>query len=290
MLTNMENQLKEQGAGNRLDEVLREIPLVRKDLGYIPLVTPTSQIVGTQAVLNVLTGDRYKNISKETAGVLKGEYGATAAPVNPELQASVLDGATAITCRPADLLAPEIDTLTNELTTLAKEKKIRLADAVIDDVLTYALFPQIGLRFLENRDNPDAFEPVPTAQQPVVKTATENNAKDSVGDSNYLVNVDGVDYRVRVSDAGKLEDYHPVVQTQAVASSNTKKLPAPLSGNIFKVLVKQGQQVKKDDVIMILEAMKMETEVRVPDDGTIRQLFVKEGDSVQVGDSLLEME
>ena len=162
MLTNMENQLKEQGAADKFDEVLTEIPKVRKDLGYIPLVTPTSQIVGTQAVLNVLTGERYKSITKETTGVLKGEYGATAAPVNAELQARVLDGEEAITCRPADLLDPEVDKLSVELQNLAEEKNIDLASDVIDDVLTYALFPQIGLKFLENRNNPDAFEPIPT--------------------------------------------------------------------------------------------------------------------------------
>jgi len=289
MLTNMENQLKEQGAGNRLDEVLREIPLVRKDLGYIPLVTPTSQIVGTQAVLNVLTGERYKNITKETAGVLKGEYGSTAAPVNTELQASVLEGASPITCRPADLLDPELESLTDELTALAEDKGIRLADAVIDDVLTYALFPQIGLRFLENRDNPDAFEPVPTEQQAVAPAAPQAVPSDVVGDSNYVVNVDGVDYRVRVSDAGQVEDVQPAMTTQTVSTSQAKKLPAPLSGNIFKVLVKEGQTVEKDEVIMILEAMKMETEVRTLDSGTITKLIVKEGDSVLVGEPLLEM-
>lgn len=115
MLTNMESQLKEQGAAHRIDEVLEEIPRVRQDLGFIPLVTPTSQIVGTQAVINVLTGERYKSITKETAGVLKGEYGATPASVNAELQARVLEGGQAITCRPADLLQDELDHLTKEL-------------------------------------------------------------------------------------------------------------------------------------------------------------------------------
>jgi len=292
MLTNMENQLKEQGAGDRLDEVLREIPLVRKDLGYIPLVTPTSQIVGTQAVLNVLTGERYKNISKEAAGVLKGEYGATAAPVNAELQARVLEGNAAITCRPADLLDPELESLTEELTTLAKEKNIKLAEAVIDDVLTYALFPQIGLKFLENRDNPSAFEPAPGTEKPPVEIK-QPQTSEAVGDSNYVVNVDGIDYRVRVSDAGQVEDYQPIAAAKAVSVSSNQqasKLPAPLSGNIFKVLIKEGQQVEKDEVIMILEAMKMETEVRVPASGTVTKLIVKEGDSVLVGESLLEME
>lgn len=149
MLTNMESQLKEQGAAHRIDEVLEEIPRVRQDLGFIPLVTPTSQIVGTQAVINVLTGERYKSITKETAGVLKGEYGATPASVNAELQARVLEGGQAITCRPADLLQDELDHLTKELLEKAQVEKITLADAKVDDVLTYALFPQVGLKFLK---------------------------------------------------------------------------------------------------------------------------------------------
>ena len=172
MLTNMENQLREQGAADRMDEVLEEIPRVREDLGFIPLVTPTSQIVGTQAVLNVLTGERYKSISLETAGVLKGEYGATPAEVNKDLQDRVLEGNNPVTCRPADLIAPELDKLRGELEQSAGEKGIQLADGEreIDDVLTYALFPQVGLKFLENRGNPDAFEPAPTSDgQEIVK-------------------------------------------------------------------------------------------------------------------------
>ncbi|MBT8092321.1 MAG: oxaloacetate decarboxylase subunit alpha, partial [Gammaproteobacteria bacterium] len=155
MLTNLENQLREQNSTDKLDEVLEEIPRVRKDLGMLPLVTPTSQIVGTQAVINVMSGQRYGNITKETAGVLKGEYGATPTPVNTELQKQVLEGAEPITCRPADLLQPEVEHQTAELKRIAADKGIRLADAVIDDVLTYALFPQIGTHFLVNRDNPD---------------------------------------------------------------------------------------------------------------------------------------
>ena len=167
MLTNMENQLRDQQAEDKFDEVLAEIPRVRKDLGYIPLVTPTSQIVGTQSVLNVLTGERYSNITKETAGVLRGEYGATPAPVNSELQEKVLEGAEAITCRPADQIEPELESLRQELMGKIKEHNITLTkgEGEIDDVLTYALFPQIGLKFLENRNNPDAFEPVPTGKE-----------------------------------------------------------------------------------------------------------------------------
>ena len=171
MLTNLENQLREQNASDKLDAVLEEIPRVRKELGMLPLVTPTSQIVGTQAVINVLSASRYGNITKETAGVLKGEYGATPANVDTRLQAQVLDGAEPVTCRPADLLAPELENQTKELTQLAADRNIKLADAVVDDVLTYALFPQIGLKFLENRDNPDAFEPPPSERrQPTVAT------------------------------------------------------------------------------------------------------------------------
>src|SRR5690554_3429224 len=162
MLTNMEGQLKEQGALDKFDEVLDEIPRVREDLGFIPLVTPTSQIVGTQAVLNVLSGKRYGSISKETAGVLKGEYGATAAPVNKELQAQVLDGAEALTCRPADRLSNEFEHLSTELQQRAETEGFALAEQADDDVLTYALFPQVGLKFLKNRNNSEAFEPVPS--------------------------------------------------------------------------------------------------------------------------------
>ncbi|MFB0911866.1 MAG: sodium-extruding oxaloacetate decarboxylase subunit alpha, partial [Glaciecola sp.] len=168
MLTNMESQLREQGAEDKFDEVLLEIPRVREDLGFIPLVTPTSQIVGTQAVLNVLTGERYKSITKETAGVLKGEYGATAAPVNKELQTRVLEGSQAITCRPADVIAPELAKLEEELDALIEQKSLRIAKDKIDDVLTYALFPQVGLKFIENRDNPSAFEPAPSGEIAVV--------------------------------------------------------------------------------------------------------------------------
>ncbi|HWR80596.1 MAG TPA: pyruvate carboxylase subunit B, partial [Pseudomonas sp.] len=136
MLTNMESQLKEQGALDKFDQVLAEIPRVREDLGFIPLVTPTSQIVGTQAVINVLSGQRYKSITKETAGILKGEYGSAPAPFNKELQARVLEGAEVITCRPADLLTAEMDKLTAELTGIAQQKGIKLAADEIDDVLT----------------------------------------------------------------------------------------------------------------------------------------------------------
>lgn len=295
MLTNMESQLRDQGAADKLDAVLEEIPRVREDLGFIPLVTPTSQIVGTQAVMNIIFGERYKSISKETAGVLKGEYGATPAPVNAELQARVLDGTEAITCRPADLLVAEVDTLTRELQAVAKEKGIRLAQGEneIDDVLTYALFPEIGLKFLKNRDNPDAFEPVPTVSE-VTDTAAIP-VKAAAGEPEvYTVAVAGKSYVVQVSEGGDVSAILPVSKpaTGAVVSGSAagdfgEPLLAPLAGNIFKVNVAVGEHVQQGDIIIVLEAMKMETEVRAAMSGSVGSVAVKEGDSVAVGDLLI---
>src|SRR2546427_2461438 len=159
MFSNMEEQLREQGATGRIDEVLAEIPRVREDLGFGPLVTPTSQIVGTQAVLNVLMKQRYKIISKEAASLLRGEYGRTPAPVNAELQKRVLNGKTAVTGRPADHLEPEMERLKDRLSQISREKNLHLAQTFAEDVLTYALFPDVGLRFLETRGNAEALEP-----------------------------------------------------------------------------------------------------------------------------------
>ena len=287
MLTNMEGQLKEQGALDKFDQVLAEIPRVREDLGFIPLVTPTSQIVGTQAVINVLTGERYKSITKETAGILKGEYGSAPAPFNAELQRRVLDGAEVITGRPADLLQPEMDRLTAELKGLAREKGIKLARDEIDDVLTYALFPQIGLKFLENRGNASAFEPVPTGK---------DHAPREVGVPEvYTVEVNGKSFVVQVNEGGDIEGIKPVgpgpgaapTAAPAAAAGAGEPQSAPLAGNIFKVLVQPGQLVQEGDLVIILEAMKMETEIRAFKAGTVSGVSVKVGDAVSVGDSLL---
>lgn len=291
MLTNMEAQLKEQGAADRMDEVLAEIPRVREDLGHIPLVTPTSQIVGTQAVINVLTGERYKSITKETAGVLKGEYGAAPAKVNAELQAKVLDGGEAITCRPADLLTSELDALSSELISKVKEDSITLADEQIDDVLTYALFPQVGLKFLKNRDNPDAFEPAPGTEPEVAPVAVSVPAQGGI--ETYSVKVDGQVYDVEVGPQGQVSAVTPAASTTpapvAVDPSVSEAVPAPLAGNIFKVNVQAGTQVSEGDVILILEAMKMETEVRAARGGVVQELHVKEGDAVAVGSPLVSL-
>lgn len=286
MLTNMEGQLKEQGALDKFDEVLAEIPRVREDLGFIPLVTPTSQIVGTQAVINVLTGERYKSITKETAGILKGEYGSAPAPFNVELQQRVLSGAEVITCRPADLLQPEMEKLATELRGLAREKDIKLAEDEIDDVLTYALFPQIGLKFLENRGNAAAFEPTPTGKEPAPREAGKAEV--------YTVEVNGKSFVVQVNEGGNIDGIKPISESSAAASSAAVPVagagepqPAPLAGNIFKVVVQAGQQVQEGDLVIILEAMKMETEIRAFKAGTVSGINVKVGDAVAVGDSLL---
>lgn len=286
MLTNMESQLKEQGAQDKFDQVLAEIPSVREDLGFIPLVTPTSQIVGTQAVINVLTGERYKSITKETAGVLKGEYGAAPAPFNAELQARVLDGSEAITCRPADLLEAEMDKLSAELKGIAREKGIKLAVDEIDDVLTYALFPQIGLKFLENRGNPAAFEPAPTGKETPAREASKPEV--------YTVEVNGKSFVVQVGEGGDIEGIKPVGGTASAApaaalaaAGGGEPQAAPLAGNIFKVLVQPGQAVEEGQLVIILEAMKMETEIRAFKAGTVGAINVKVGDAVAVGASLL---
>ncbi|HEX5793382.1 MAG TPA: biotin/lipoyl-containing protein, partial [Rheinheimera sp.] len=294
MLTNMESQLKEQGALDKLDAVLKEIPHVREDLGFLPLVTPTSQIVGTQAVLNVLTGERYKSITKETAGVLKGEYGATPAPMNAELQQRVLAGAAAITCRPADLLEPELDKLQQELSSLAKTEDIRLADKQVDDVLTYALFPQVGLKFLKNRDNPAAFEPAPEADNAAEKSTSAVKAKPvQSGPASYSVRVDGKVYEVEVAPSGELSSVKPVVAENIPGSASVTggaTLNAPLAGNIWKIVTKAGATVKRGDIVIIMEAMKMETEVRAVSDGTVVNIHVAAGDAVSTGDVLISFD
>ncbi|MDP6536133.1 MAG: sodium-extruding oxaloacetate decarboxylase subunit alpha [Gammaproteobacteria bacterium] len=292
MLTNLENQLREQNATDKLDEVLEEIPKVREDLGFIPLVTPTSQIVGTQSVLNVLVGERYKTIIKETEGVLKGEYGATPAPVNAELQAKVLDGGEAITCRPADRLEPEFEKQQTELLDIAKQDGFSLVND-IDDTLTYALFPQVGLKFLKNRNNPDAFEPAPSIEQ----AAPQPQAAAVTDAGVYTVEVEGNAYVVKVTEGGDVsqlaESSVTVAPALAVAApaagGGGKAIPAPLAGNVFKVIVDVGDSVAEGDVILVLEAMKMETEIRSPASGTVTEVNVKAGDAVKVGDSLLAL-
>jgi oxaloacetate decarboxylase alpha subunit len=294
MLTNLESQLREQGASDRLDEVLTEIPKVRKDLGYIPLVTPTSQIVGTQAVINVLSGERYKSITKETAGVLRGEYGATAAPVDAELQKRVLkEGGKVITCRPADLIEPEMDKLTEEFLALAQDQNITVTDNEIDDVLIYAQFPQVGLHFLKNRGNPDAFEPAPGNEpEPAATTALASAA--TGGTEQFQVSVNGSNYDVVVTPGGAVTQVQPATSPVAApapaeASGPIHDVIAPMAGTVIDILVNPGQSVAENQLVMIIEAMKMETEIRANAAGTVQAIHVLKGDSIQVSQPLISL-
>ena len=297
MLTNLENQLKQQNASDKLDLVLDEIPRVRKDLGYIPLVTPTSQIVGTQAVINVLTGERYKTIAKETAGILKGEYGKTPAPVDSALQARVLEGAAPVTDRPADHIAPEMAKIEADVADQAKVKGVKLADNAVDDALIVALFPQIAWKFLENRNNPAAFEPAPTGNESAVENKPVSKAAPAAsGSAIYTVELEGKAFVVKVSEGGDIS--HVATTTpQATPQATSAPAPttggtpvtAPMAGNIWKVVATEGQTVAAGDVLFILEAMKMETEVKAAQAGTVRGICVKAGDAVAVGDTVMTL-
>lgn len=200
----------------------------------------------------------------------------------------MLEGGEAITCRPADLLEPEVDALTQELRQLAEEKNIALSsgEGEIDDVLTYALFPQIGLKFLENRGNPDAFEPAPDGESAAIPVAAS-----TAGDAGiYTVKVNGASYVVEVAEGGDVSAITPSAAAAPIAvASGGEPLVAPLAGNIFSVNVSPGETVVAGDVVIILEAMKMETEVRASRDGTVSSVDVKVGDTVAVGDSLISI-
>ncbi|TDQ59092.1 oxaloacetate decarboxylase alpha subunit [Mesocricetibacter intestinalis] len=295
MLTNLENQLKQQNAADKLDLVLEEIPRVRKDLGYIPLVTPTSQIVGTQSLINVLTGERYQSIAKETAAILKGEYGKTPAPVDSALQARVLEGGTPIKARPADYIAPEMAKIEAEVAEQAKAQEIALAQNPVDDVLIVALFPQIAWKFLANRNNPSAFEPVPQENE----TASEHKALSHglpppAPAAVYTLEVEGKTFVVKVSEGGDISRLEAPAATEGTPPSvppTTDVVPvlAPMTGNIWKLMVTEGQQVSAGEVLFILEAMKMETEVKAPQAGKVCNIAVKAGDSVAMGDRLMSL-
>lgn len=297
MLTNMENQLREQKASDRMDDVFVEIPKVRKDLGYLPMVTPTSQIVGTQAVMNVLAGERYKSISRETAGILKGEYGATPAPVDGKLQSRVLkqEKAQAITCRPADMLKPEMKTLEKKVQQMVKEKGVRLAKNSVEDVLIYALFPQVGWTFLCHRGQPEMFESPPQAGGDAPQPAAPTGAgRQDI--ASYSVRVDGQSFTVEVGPQGALgaapaasgatsSAAQPAGMATPTASGES--VNAPMAGVVHRLLVKEGQAIASGDVVLIMEAMKMETEVRCAHAGTVKQISVSEGDKIDVGDVLM---
>ena len=280
MLTNLENQLKAQDSIDRFDEVINEIPKVREDLGYIPLVTPTSQIVGTQSVINILSGSRYLTVTNEVKSLLKGEYGATPAPVNKDLQQEGIGDSAVITCRPADLLSDDFQSVESDFKNVIAEKNIS-ADASVENILIYAMFPEIGLNFLENVDNPEYFESEPF-------DITE------LSDSSYLVTVDDQEYSVtlKADNSVTINDgsqINQVTSSPLVQAGTGEAILAPLGGNIFRVIVSEGESVAADSTILILEAMKMETEIKAPSAGVVGKIFVKPGDTVKPGTPLFEI-
>jgi oxaloacetate decarboxylase alpha subunit len=283
MLTNLESQLKEQNAIDRFDEVIDEIPNVRSDLGYIPLVTPTSQIVGTQAVINVLNNERYKVITKETQAILKGEYGKTPADVDKKLQHKVLGDKEPITCRPADLIDDNEYKLTKEKYFISIQENNISVDDTEENILIYTLFPEIGLKFLENKENKDYFEKSPT------QLSEEKNGY-------YKVVIDETDYLVKYSQTDEPEIINGN-STPELQSNNNEPMScetgmvvnAPLAGNIFRIEKNIGDTVSDEETIIVLEAMKMETTIKTPVSGKIKQIFIKNGDKVQSGDPLFEV-
>ena len=282
MLTNLESQLKEQNAVDKFDEVIDEIPNVRSDLGYIPLVTPTSQIVGTQAVINVLNNERYKVITKETQAILKGEYGKTPADVDQKLQDKVLGDEDPITCRPADLIDENEYKLTKEKYLKSLEENNINVDDTEENILIYTLFPEIGLKFLENKENKDYFEKSPT------QLSEEKNGY-------YKVVIDETDYLVKYSQTDEPEiingnsNSEPQSYNKPVSDETGMVVNAPLAGNIFRIEKNVGDTVSDDETIIVLEAMKMETTIKTPTSGKIKQIFIKNGDKVQSGDPLFEV-
>ncbi len=286
MISNMENQLREQNALDKLAEVLKEVPRVRKDMGYPPLVTPTSQIVGSQATLNVLTGERYKVITKETRQCLLGNYGKLPAPIDESLLAKVRGDGEVTNCRPADLLGPEWDKVCQELGDKYTSE---------EDRLTYALFAKVALKFFETRGKPQP-EPVAIAptQAKAPATAPAPTAA-SAGSAVYKVRVNGKDYTVEVSTGGAVSASPSIATVPAAApvtapapsASSGSPLIAPLPGSIFTMICKEGDTVNEGDTVLIMESMKMESEVNAHQSGTIKSILVKEGDNVQTGDELV---
>ena len=280
MFTNMENQLREQKASEKLSEVLEEIPKVRKDLGYIPLVTPTSQIVGTQAVLNVLSGERYKNISKETSDLLAGLYGKTPSEVNEDLRKLAIGEKDPIECRPADLIQPEMDKLKEEFKFKAKQMNFDVKLDSEEDLLTFSLFPQVAEKFFCNRNNPDFFEEEPlqlVEKEEGIYSVTVNNQQ-------FLVSVDGVSAELLTQDLSTSKETEGNIQSY---SGSDNSVLSPLAGNVQKVLVKTGDEVKEGQIVVILEAMKMETEIQSTQQGTVNKVLISVGDEVSVDQQMI---
>jgi len=306
MISNLSNQLKEQGALNRMNEVLDEIPRVRKELGYPPLVTPTSQIVGTQAVLNVLTDERYKTITNEVKLYMQGRYGKALGEVSPQVQHMAIGNEEVIECRPADLIPDEMDKLRKEISDLAKSE---------EDTLTYAMFPDLGREYLEQRQAgtlvPEALEPADSENNGGRKAATEFNVSmhgetyhvkitgkgyTTQDKRPYYISIDGVPEEVvmePLDEIGLGEGGQP--RGAGLSASGRPRATEPghvttsMPGNIVDVLVNVDDKVKAGDPVLITEAMKMETEIQAPVSGVVKEVYVKKGDNVTPDETLIEI-
>ena len=306
MISNLANQLKEQGALERMNEVLEEVPRVRENLGYPPLVTPTSQIVGTQAVLNVLSGACYQNISNEVKFYLQGRYGKAPGKVNDIVRQMAIGNEDVIDCRPADLLQPEMDNLREEIGALATSE---------EDVLTYAMFPEVGRTFLEERNAgtliPEPLEAVGQAETsgatPVEFNVTMHGESYHIkvtgtghkADNRrpFYVSVDGVPEEIMVETLEEigLADSGEVLPAKTKGSKRPQaKAPGHVTtsmpGTIVDVLVKEGDEVNEGDALLVTEAMKMETEVQAPISGKVVAVHIQKGDTVNPDETLIEIE
>jgi pyruvate carboxylase subunit B len=268
MLSNLVSQLKEQNALDKYEEVLKETPKVRADLGYPPLVTPSSQIVGIQAVMNVLLGERYKAVTKEVKDYVRGLYGRPPGPISDEIKAKIIGDEEPIKVRPADLLEPQYNLMKEEAEKLGIVKKE-------EDILTYALFPAIAPKFLKGELSEEPLRPPATEVAPPSGIPTE-----------FKVEVDGEAYNVKVEPVGgyvEIGEEKPK-ETPKVTEGG---VVAPMQGLIVKLKVKVGQSVKKGDVVAVLEAMKMQNDVHAPRDGVVKEIFVAEGANVSAGTVLM---
>ena len=270
MLSNLVSQLKQQDAMDKYEEVLAEMPKVRKELGYPPLVTPTSQIVGIQAVMNVLGEERYKSVSKEVKDYVKGYYGKPPAPIDQEIAKKIIGDEEKIDVRPADLLEPQFEELKKEAEEMGLVKKE-------EDILTYALYPAVAPKFLRGEAEEEALEPPKETETPNISDAIPTE---------YSVEVDGDVFDVKVVPTGYME----------ITESNTSNQPSgpveggvtsTMQGMILKLKVKPGDNVQEGDVVAVIEAMKMENDIHAPQSGTLEEIFVSEGDTVNAGDTLM---
>ena len=299
MMSNLANQLKEQNALDRIRDVFAEIPRVREDLGFPPLVTPTSQIVGTQAVLNVLTDERYKTITNEVKRYLAGGYGQPPAAVNPDVRNKAIGNEPVNEGRPADDLPPELDALRAEIGSLAHSD---------EDVLTYAMFPEIARKFLQERDagtlQPEALLPPTDTQEPAREgVPTEFNidvhgeqhdvvitgvGTTSTGRRRVFLTLNGSPEEIIVDT---LSSYQPQGgQSKRAKATQPGHISTAMPGNIVEVLVEVGQHVEAGAALLISEAMKMETEIQATIGGTVVAVHVSKGDRVTPGDILIEIE